>query len=288
MKKVLLNVIISIMLISMLFALTGCKNNNEIEENEQIENQINEEKNTEENINSEIIGKWTATRTNNSVYSLGELYGSAFSFSNELTFKEDGTYVLGIGVTYWQEGNYEINGDKIKLTNTQIKGDNPDGKTTEQFIIKNEDGKNQIILEESQAYNVTVGIIFEKVEDNLNTTTDGNVNKNEVKRLRAGDFYLEYGSYTNVTYESNSPQYGTYKINEDGTFSCTTSEGTATGTYTVQEETYDNSNTTSTDWLITFKSSNTNIMNANASWIIDGNNKFSGIQSGGTFKYMGN
>ncbi len=81
---------------------------------------------------------------------------------------------------------------------------------------------------------------------------------------------------------------GTYTINKDGTFSCTSSEGTATGTYTVGKETYENSGMTFTDWFINFKSSNTNIMNANSSWIIDGNNQFSGVQSGGIFKYMGN
>lgn len=290
MKKSFFNiVIISIFLICLIFILTGCSNTAEIERQNittDTENILEESTNTEENKNLDIVGKWETTGTNNNVFTLGELYGSAFSNANELTFKEDSTYVLGIGVTYWQEGNYKVDGDVIKLTNTEMKGDNPDGKVAEEFIIKDQNGKMQIVLQEKQEPNVIVDVIFEKSDEISDTEGNNSSNETTTNRISAGDFYLEYGNYINTYYSNDDFMGGTYTLNEDGTFSCTNSQGTATGTYKVSKETYQNSAETFTDWLISFKSSNTTLMNANMDWIIDGNNQFSGVQDGGTFKYM--
>lgn len=291
MKKSFFNiVIISIFLICLIFILTGCSNTAEIERQNittDTENILEESTNTEENKNLDIVGKWETTGTNNNVFTLGELYGSAFSNANELTFKEDSTYVLGIGVTYWQEGNYKVDGDVIKLTNTEMKGDNPDGKVAEEFIIKDQNGKMQIVLQEKQEPNVIVDVIFKKSDEISDNEGNNSSNETTTNRISAGDFYLEYGNYINTYYSNDDFMGGTYTLNEDGTFSCTNSQGTATGTYTVSQETYQNSAETFTDWLISFKSSNTELMNANMDWIIDGNNQFSGVQDGGTFKYMG-
>lgn len=290
MRKKIIGIITIVLLCSMLFILTGCTNNKDTDNQNiitDIQDNTEHTKQADDSIISNIVGKWETTGTNNNVFTLGELYGSAFSYANELTFKEDGTYMLGIGVTYWQEGNYEVDGDVIKLTNTQIKGDNPDGKVTEQFIIKNENANTQIILQEKKEPNVTVDVIFEKSDKILNTENSNSSNETTTNRISAGDFYLEYGNYINTYYSNDDFMGGTYTLNEDGTFSCINSQGTATGTYTVSQETYQNSAETFTDWLISFKSSNTELMNANMEWIIDGNNQFSGVQDGGTFKYMG-
>ena len=290
MKKKIICVITMVLLCSMLFILTGCSSNNDIN-NENIADDepinLSEANQTDDSINLNIVGKWEVTGTNNNVFTLGELYGTAFSNANELTFKEDGTYVLGLGVTYWQEGNYEVNGDVIKLTNTEIKGDNPDGKVAQEFIIKNQNDKIHIILQEKQEPNIVVDVIFEKSDKISNAEGINSSSETTTNRILAGEFYLEYGNYINTYYSNDDFMGGTYTLNEDGTFSCTNSQGTATGTYKVSQETYQNSAETFTDWLISFKSSNTELINANMDWIIDGNNQFSGVQDGGTFKYMG-
>ena len=291
MKKSFLNIVsVFILLICLVFILTGCSSNKDIDNENittDIQNDLEKGIDTNESTNPNIVGKWKTTGTNNNVFTLGELYGTAFSYTNELTFKEDGTYILGIGVTYWQEGNYEVDRDVIKLTNTETKGDNPDGKIAEEFIIRNENGKTQIVLQEKQEPNVIVNVIFEKSDEISNTENTNSSNETTISRISAGEFYLEYGNYINTYYSNDDLMGGTYTLNEDGTFSCTNSQGTATGTYTVSQETYQNSAETLTDWLISFKSSNTELMNANMDWIIDGNNQFSGVQDGGTFKYMG-
>ena len=121
--------------------------------------------------------------------------------------------------------------------------------------------------------------ITSKVSNKTNTKTDS------TKRINAGNYYLEYGKYENITYDIEQGG-GTYILNEDGTFTSTNFQGTATGKYTVSLETYTNSDHTETNWLIKFKSSDNNVY-ANYDWIIDGNNEFHGIQDGGTNKYIG-
>lgn len=132
---------------------------------------------------------------------------------------------------------------------------------------------------------VCVGlIILEKnyQSNESNKNTDNEISKDN--KIEAGEYYLEYGEYENTSYDLESGG-GTYILNEDGTFLCTNFQGTTTGTYTVSLETYINSADTLTDWLICFKSTDNNIL-GNSDWIIDGNNQFSGIQDGGTFKHI--
>lgn len=118
-----------------------------------------------------------------------------------------------------------------------------------------------------------------EISNKANTKTDS------AKRINAGNYYLEYGKYENITYDIEQGG-GTYILNEDETFTSTNFQGTATGTYTVSLETYTNSSNTETNWLIKFKSSDNNVY-ANYDWIIDSNNEFHGIQDGGTNKYIG-
>lgn len=165
------------------------------------------------------------------------------------------------------------NADNIKndLTNTILAKNsnnviNSISKETEN--INNTDSKNNNSVEENTS----------KVSNKTNTKTDS------TKRINAGNYYLEYGKYENITYDIEQGG-GTYILNEDGTFTSTNFQGTATGKYTVSLETYTNSDHTETNWLIKFKSSDNNVY-ANYDWIIDGNNEFHGIQDGGTNKYI--
>lgn len=114
----------------------------------------NDTSNTTQNnfTNDILIGKWKATNTNSAEYSLGYIFGSSISMNNILEFKEDGTYTLGVGFTYNENGNYEIQGDVIKLTNIKYVGDSPDATPREnaEFKIKQENETNKIILEHKQ------------------------------------------------------------------------------------------------------------------------------------------
>lgn len=122
--------------------------------------------------NDILVGKWKATNTNSAEYSLGYLFGSSISMNNVLEFKQDGTYILGIGFSYNETGNYEIQGDTIKLTNIKYEGDSPDAtpRSNAEFKIKQENGANKIILEHKQdeyisgkgMETLTIEITFEK------------------------------------------------------------------------------------------------------------------------------
>lgn len=122
--------------------------------------------------NDILVGKWKAMNTNSAEYSLGYLFGSSISMNNVLEFKQDGTYTLGIGFSYNETGNYEIQGDTIKLTNIKYEGDSPDvtPRTNAEFKIKQENGTNKIILEHKQdeyisgkgMETLTIEISFEK------------------------------------------------------------------------------------------------------------------------------
>lgn len=134
----------------------------------------NDTQNTTQNnfSNDILIGKWKATNTNSAEYSLGYLFGSSISMNNVLEFKQDGTYILGIGFSYNETGNYEIQGDTIKLTNIKYEGDSPDAtpRSNAEFKIKQENGANKIILEHKQdeyisgkgMETLTIEISFEK------------------------------------------------------------------------------------------------------------------------------
>lgn len=202
MKRKISNFIIIVTLILALFLLTGCTNNDEenIQQNKQVINNIE----NEETKVLDIVGEWKAIKTDNNTYSLGWLYGTSLTLGNELIFNEDGTYSLGLGVTYWQEGKFEIDGTTIKLTETEYKGDNPDKRIAEELII---DG-NQIILEETEE-NQKINVIFNNI-NNIENATTSNVSNTENKtttnslestttgELKIGNKTIKYGTYTGI------------------------------------------------------------------------------------------
>jgi len=104
-----------------------------------------------------IIGTWKAISTDNDNYSLGYIYGTGLKEANELKLNQDGTYVLALGLTYYQKGNYEIDTDEIILTNNVNESDNPDTEIIEKFTIKND----KILLQET-IDGINVNEIFEK------------------------------------------------------------------------------------------------------------------------------
>lgn len=104
-----------------------------------------------------IIGTWKAISTDNDNYSLGYIYGTGLKEANELKLNKDGTYVLSLGLTYYQKGNYEIDTDEIILTDNVNGSDNPDTEIIEKFTIKND----KILLQET-IDGIKVDVIFEK------------------------------------------------------------------------------------------------------------------------------
>lgn len=104
-----------------------------------------------------IIGTWKVISTDNDNYSLGYIYGTGLKEANELKLNQDGTYVLALGLTYYQKWNYEIDTDEIILTNNVNESDNPDTEIIEKFTIKND----KILLQET-IDGINVNVIFEK------------------------------------------------------------------------------------------------------------------------------
>jgi outer membrane murein-binding lipoprotein Lpp len=184
-------------LISTVFILTGCSNDKSVENeklNETTNNVENVENNTSSNVNNKIVGEWEATETNNNTaYSLTFLYGTFISTDNELIFSEDGTYKLDLGLAYCQEGNYEIDGDTIKLVNTEYKGDSPGNHILESLIIKDE----QIILKETTYDNKIVDVIFENKENikNREVINTSNANTTQIENVTETTNNIESSSY---------------------------------------------------------------------------------------------
>lgn len=238
MKKKILNIISIILLTCMLFVLSACTNNTDngenIQSNEQLINTVDQEQTKMTN----IVGEWKATKTNNDTYSLGWLYGTSLTLGNELKFNEDGTYSLGLGVTYWQEGKYEIDGTTIKLIENEYKGDNPDKTIAEKLIINGE----QVILVENVGDNEYVEVIFENTENftnnndlTTNTTeqlqeTTTNTSEGTTNELKIGNKTIKYGTYTGIDAATGD----TLVINADNT---ATLNGTSY-TYTVGEHNF--------------------------------------------------
>lgn len=125
-----------------------------------------ENTNTNTYAKEDLIGEWKVKGTNSTEYSSGYLYGSSLNMVNSLKFMEDGTYSLGVGFTYNETGNYEIQGDTIKLTNIKSEGDSPDAPSradTEELLIKKENETTKIIFKEDYAVpGLTIDVIFEK------------------------------------------------------------------------------------------------------------------------------
>lgn len=198
MKKKILNfIMVIIYLILILFLLSGCTNqNNNKEKKTHKINTIESEEN--------IVGEWKAIKTDNDTYSLGWLYGTGLTYGNKLEFNENGTYTLELGLTYWQTGNFKINGTTIILTQNEYEGDNPDKKIVEKLTIDD----NQIILEETEGTQ-KVNVIFSNIEDienssNSNISTSDNKittnseNSNTYGKLKIGNKTIKYGTYTGI------------------------------------------------------------------------------------------
>ena len=192
---------------------------------------------------NKIAGKWKAATTNSEIHSLGDLYGTSFSYANELNFNEDGTYELAIGVTYWQDGNYEVDGDTIKLTNTKYKGDNPDNKIVDSFTINDEGIQKKIIMKEkSWEDNTIVDVIFTLNGEILESKTD-NKQDNTID-IKVGNHILKTGTYKS-TLGSSATVSGTFILNYNKT--CTyngvalkggygSDDWDVTGTYSITKE----------------------------------------------------
>lgn len=157
-------------------------------ENKDNQKEIKEEQTNVVVDNKNIVGTWRAVNTNNSEYSLMMLYGSSISLGNELIIRDDGTYSLGLGVTYWQEGSYEIKENKILLKNNIYNGDNPDKIIAKELYIEND----TIILKDSSS-GVIVDVIFNK-ENKLD------LGKEEAASdlLRIGNKDIKFGKYEGI------------------------------------------------------------------------------------------
>ncbi len=129
---------------------------NPLEHTAENKNELLTEIGTEEKMKN-IIGTWKVISTDNDNYSLGYIYGTGLKEANELKLNQDGTYVLALGLTYYQKGNYEIDTDEIILTNNVNESDNPDTEIIEKFTIKND----KILLQET-IDGINVNVIFEK------------------------------------------------------------------------------------------------------------------------------
>lgn len=119
----------------------------------------------------DLVGTWHLKDTNSVEYSVGMLYGTGISYSsNDIVFNEDGTYTFGIALSFSEKGNYEIQGDTIKLTNIEQIGNPSDRGPEEELKIRKEDGKYKIIFEEhpvdyssgKAGEELTVEVRFEK------------------------------------------------------------------------------------------------------------------------------
>lgn len=159
----------------------------------------------------------------------------------------------------------------------------------ERYCSDANDNKKSITEEEERAY-------FKNVEDFDYKDIEENSNTGENKgRIEAGKYYLDSGKYTD--------QYGTtYIINEDGTYTCTSSQSgeqyNNSGTYIIYnindyEEEINQINTPigfSGDWMIAFNYNNQDASKPYLiySYNISENNKFSNAQTDEVWTYQGN
>lgn len=193
-------------------------------------NSFNTEENTKR-LKDDVIGNWKIITTNSFDYSAEDLY-KELSNINQLTINEDDTYVLKIGTTYNQKGDYQISGNEINLINTEDKGDNK--KIVEKLIVKVNNSDLQIILEETLENNSVINVVFERAKDMENT-------ENEV--IQAGSYNLHYGTYKGTDYEAtalkNTEVEITITLNKGNTYTIskyytyTKKTETSTGEYEI-------------------------------------------------------
>ena len=107
MKKKILGVGIVIILIIMSVTLTGCGNNEKVENNKQ-----------EERVNENILGTWFLNRnikvSENKYNSLKSLIGDGYG-SDTLEINEDGTFSLSAGMLYNLKGKYKYQNSELSF-----------------------------------------------------------------------------------------------------------------------------------------------------------------------------
>lgn len=111
MKKKILGIGVVTILIVMLVTLTGCKNNEKVETN-------NENNKQEEVVDENIIGTWILNRnvkvSENKYNSLKSLIGDSYG-SDTLEINEDGTFSLSVGMLYNLKGKYKYQNSELSF-----------------------------------------------------------------------------------------------------------------------------------------------------------------------------
>ena len=131
-------------------------NDNDLTEPEE----INNSKETDITLD-DLVGEYEGTRTSDSNYSIGEIFGTSLRYGNSLIINDDNTYSLNVGVAYSEDGKYEIDGNKLKLYDIDNKSDNS-RPTEDELLIDVIDDKVTLKHREDIDDNNYVYVIFEK------------------------------------------------------------------------------------------------------------------------------
>ena len=136
----------------------------------------NIENETEENgegviSKEDLVGEWRATTTDSLEFGISFVLGSQLTNNNSIGFNEDGTYSMGMSFEYNQAGNYEIEGNKVKLLNNQRTDKNPIDTIVDELVISEEEGNIVLLLPTKQTTldtneELTVNIRIEKKKIN--------------------------------------------------------------------------------------------------------------------------
>ena len=134
------------------------------------------ENKTEENeegiiTKEDLVGEWRATTTDSLEFGISFVLGSQLTKNNSIVFNEDGTYNMGMSFEYNQAGNYEIEGNKVKLLNNQRTDKNPIDTIVDELLISKEEGNIVLLLPTKQTTTntkeeLTVNIRIEKKKIN--------------------------------------------------------------------------------------------------------------------------
>ncbi len=118
----------------------------------------------------DLVGEWRATTTDSLEFGISFVLGSQLNDNNSVIFNEDGTYSMGMSFEYNQAGNYEIEGNKVKLLNNQRTDKNPIDTIANELTISEEEGKIVLLLPTKQTTTntkeeLTVNIKIEKKDN---------------------------------------------------------------------------------------------------------------------------
>ena len=98
----------------------------------------------------DLVGEWRAKTTDSLEFGISFVLGSQLTDNNSVVFNEDGTYSMGMSFEYNQAGNYEIEGNKVKLLNNQRTDKNPIDTIADELTISEEEGKIVLLLPTKQ------------------------------------------------------------------------------------------------------------------------------------------